>query len=238
MVRVIKKFVITLATTKLLKFPRSLVEKIISYGNGVIIFYYEPERSVIIDLIRKIKSENELLLGYNEAYQIYMAVRRTVKIKGHLAEVGVYKGGSAKLICEAKGDRVLHLFDTFKGLPSLSERDNPKQFCKGQYLTSLNQVKNYLKKYPNINFYKGLFPSTAVSVRKKRFSFVNLDVDIYTSTLSCLKFFYPRMNKGGVIISDDYMTSLGVKKAIDDYFKNKPEPIIELSGSQCLIVKL
>jgi len=29
-----------------------------------------------------------------------------------------------------------------------------------------------------------------------------------------------------------------VKKSFDDFFKNKPEPIIEMSGSQCLIVKL
>ena len=34
-----------------------------------------------------------------------------------MAEVGVYQGVSAKLICEAKGDKELHLFDTFEGLP-------------------------------------------------------------------------------------------------------------------------
>ncbi len=48
---------------------------------------------------------------------------RTEKIKGELAEVGVYKGGSAKLICEAKGNSILHLFDTFEGLPNVGEND-------------------------------------------------------------------------------------------------------------------
>ncbi len=49
------------------------------------------------------------------------------------------------------------------------------------------------------------------------------------------------MQKGGVIMSHDYVASdgsiTGVKKAFDEFFKNKPEPIIELSGSQCIIVK-
>jgi len=45
------------------------------------------------------------------------------------------------------------------------------------------------------------------------------------------------MNKGGVIISHDYFGSPVVKKAFDDFFKDKPEPIIEMSGTQCLIVK-
>ncbi len=166
-----------------------------------------------------------------------MAVKRTEKVKGDIAEVGVYKGGSAKLICEAKGNKTLHLFDTFEGTPKVDEIDTP-QFYKGQYAALLEDVKNYLKKYKNVYFYKGLFPATAEPVKDKKFSFVNLDVDTYRSTLDCLKFFYSRMNKGGIIISHDYISAPGVRKAFDEFFKDKPEPIIEMSGSQCLIVKV
>lgn len=45
------------------------------------------------------------------------------------------------------------------------------------------------------------------------------------------------MTKGGVIISHDYPSAAGVKKAFDEFFKDKPEPIIQISGSQCLVVK-
>ena len=67
---------------------------------------------------------------------------------------------------------------------------------------------------------------------------VHLDVDLYKSTLDCLKFFYPRVNKGGIIISHDYPSVNGVKKAFDEFFKDKPEPIIRVSYNQCLIVKI
>lgn len=221
-----------------IKSIRRIVVYIIRCDYGVISWYREPDRKRVLDLIEKIKKENDVLLQDNEAYQIYMAVKRTEKIKGDIAEVGTYRGGSAKIICEAKGNRVLHLFDTFEGLPELSPNDNPQQFHKGQFIASFEDVKNYLKNYPNVHFYKGLFPSTADPIKNKKFSFVHLDVDLYETTLASIKFFYPRMNKGGIILSHDYINAPGVRKAFDDFFKDKTEPVIEMSGRQCLIVKL
>jgi hypothetical protein len=178
-----------------------------------------------------------MLLYDNEAYQIYMSVKRTRKIAGDLAEVGVYKGGSAKLICEANAEKPLHLFDTFEGIPKVDEIDE-SLFYRGQFSSSLEEVKNCLKEYKNTHFYPGLFPDTAKPVKDKKFSFIHLDVDTYQSTLSCLQFFYPRMNRGGIILSHDYIHAAGVRKAFDEFFEDKFEPIIEMSGTQCLIVKL
>ena len=238
-----KRIIKWMMTTAFLAYPRKIIlEPIIAQcvlaRKAMIIFYSDPKRTQALELIRKIKSENKMVLGDNEAYQILMAVERTEKIDGDIAEVGVFRGSSAKLICEAKSHKILHLFDTFEGLPDSHEEDNPKQFKKGGFSAPLEDVKNYLKKYHNVYFYKGFFPFTAEPVKNKKFSFVNLDVDLCQSTKDCLEFFYPRMNRGGVIISHDYISVPGVQKAIDDFFKNKPEPVIELSGSQCLIVKL
>lgn len=223
-------------------FPSRIFKRVILFfqrkGHQVIISYSDPERSKVIDLIYIVQKESQMLLDINEAYQIFMAVKRTEKINGDIAEVGCYKGGSTKLICEAKGNKTLHVFDTFEGLPDLSSEDNKKRFYMGQYSSSFERVKNYLKKYQNIHFYKGLFPFTSEPVKDNKFSFVHLDVDLYEPTLESIKFFYPRMNKGGVIISHDYIEVQGVKKAFDEFFKDKPEPIIEMSGTQCLIVKL
>jgi hypothetical protein len=83
-----------------------------------------------------------MLLADNEAYQLFATVKAVAKIQGDIAEVGVFKGGSAKLICEAKGNKRLHLFDTFEGIPKVETIDTPK-FYKGQYSSSLEDVKNY-----------------------------------------------------------------------------------------------
>ena len=179
-----------------------------------------------------------MILAYNEGCLIFTAVKSTEEIKGVLAEVGVFKGGSAKIICEAKGRRALHLFDTFEGMPEVSGYD--ASYRKGQFKATLGSVKDFLKGYPNVHFHKGVFPENTKLLRNKKFAFVNLDVDIYESTLNCIKFFYPRMSKGGIIISHDYNypEAPGVKKAFGEFFKGKPEPIIELTGSQCMVMKL
>jgi O-methyltransferase len=204
---------------------------------GRIIYYTDLEQRRILELIRQIKSETPMLLFDNEAYQIFTAVKKTEHVPGDIAEVGVYKGGSAKLICKANNGRALHLFDTFQGLPSVGDIDKP-QFYDGQFAAPFKEVKNYLNTYENVHFHVGLFPGTAVPVERKNFSFVHLDVDTYESTTNCLEFFYTRMSKGGIILSHDYITAAGVRKAFDEFFQDKPEPVIEMSGSQCLVVKV
>jgi hypothetical protein len=89
-----------------------------------------------------------------------------------------------------------------------------------------------------VQYYPGLFPATAEAVAACRFSFVHLDVDLYESTRAALEFFYPRMSSGGIILSHDYVIADGVRKAFDEFFAHKAETVLELTGNQCLVVKL
>ncbi len=217
----------------LLMIPAQSLEK----SKGLVCVYSDPERAAVVELVNKVKEEVPFLLTVNEAYQLYMSIKQVLKIQGDIAEVGVYHGGSAKLICEAKGEKFLHLFDTFSGLPQVDPIDQT-HFQKGQYSASLSGVKEYLKGYSQVSFYPGIFPQTAEPIKDRRFAFVNLDVDTYESTKACFNFFYQRMNAGGIIFCDDYNYAPGVKKAVDEFFFDKPEPVIEMLGSQCLMVKL
>jgi O-methyltransferase len=218
-----------------------LLIKIIINAKGWIVINNprNSENTKIFNLIDGIKKESKNALSDFEFLHLHTLIKKTEKIAGDVAEVGVFKGGSAKIICETTKKQV-HLFDTFAGLPEISAEDTGTQFKKGEYYASLDEVKDYLKNYSNALFYKGLFPSTSHPIEDKKFSLVHLDVDIYESTLDCLKFFYPRISKGGVIISHDYTCAKGVKKAFDEFFKDKPEIIIDsiIASSQCFIIKV
>lgn len=211
--------------------------KILIKKRIVLLRYNDKKTAPIFDFISKIKKDREMWVTHNEAYQIFMGVNNTKNIKGDIAEVGVYKGGTAKVIAMAKGPKKLYLFDTFEGLPKRTEHDN-EELHKGLFHVEFEEVKKYLQGEKEVYFYKGLFPKTAKPIENVMFSFVHLDVDLYESTLDCLKFFYPRMSKGGIIISHDYQNLNGVRKAFDEFFEKKLEPIIEMSGSQCLVIKL
>ena len=126
------------------------------------------------------------------AYHIYMAVKRTQKCREILPRSGCTREDRPRLYCSVKGEKHLHLFDTFEGLPQVDEIDMVWPFYEGKFAASYDHVRDYLKNDLNVSFYKGVFPDTSEPVREKKFSMVNLDVDCYESTRQCLLFFYPR----------------------------------------------
>lgn len=187
-------------------------------------------------LIQTIQQERGFMMWPDEMTQIACCVQATKEVEGDIAEVGVSSAGSAKLIAELKGEKKLHLFDTYEGLPE--PKDIDRGFMKKQYACSLESVRRYLDPYDGITFYKGIFPSTSEPIQDRTFSFVHLDVDLYDSTLNALKFFYPRMMSQGILISHDYSTFPGVHKAFDEFFSDKQERVVELTTSQCLVIKI
>ena len=191
----------------------------------------------VADMIGRVRSEVDCQILSNEGFMLYSLARAQRTFGGVMAEVGTYQGASAKIICEAKGDTPLHVFDTFEGLQDVSS-DDPL-FRQNDYAANEEQVRQYLSAYPNVTLHRGYFPAdTGDAVADDTFSFVSLDVDTYQSTHDSLEFFYPRLMPGGILVSHDYAQAEGVRKAFDEVLGPKPEPVIELLESQCMFVKL
>lgn len=175
----------------------------------------------------------------NEAFLLRSLAQSMNQMPGDFAEVGCFQGGSAAMICKGKADKVMHLFDTFEGIPKGRE-DYGEHFKENLYSCSLENVKANLVDYSNLKFHKGIFPASIEGneqIANTSFSFVNIDVDLYEGTLECLKFFYPRMTPGGILISHDYMLE-GVRAAFDQFMIDKPEQLIDLPTTQCMMIKL
>jgi O-methyltransferase len=190
-------------------------------------------------LIRRVRRERRWLVTANEAFMVHSLARAQSKLPGDFVEVGVYQGGTARMICEAKGDKTLHLCDTFEGLPQPTSSDG-NVHSRSQYACSLESVQGYLMGHPNVVFHKGLFPDSVASaeeVRGSTYCFAHFDVDLYQSTVDCLEFFYPRMVPGGVILSHDYSILAGVRQAFEEFLADKPEAPIELPTTQCMVIK-
>jgi hypothetical protein len=187
-------------------------------------------------LIREIKREDgQPLCRASELYMVYSLAKAQQALPGDFAEVGVYKGATAKLICSVKLNRDLHLFDTFQGLPAVVKEDH--HYAEGMFAADVTKVRQRLSGFPGVRFYPGFFPATATPVAERRFAFVHLDVDLYQSTRDALAFFYPRLTPGGIILSHDHPTGEGVRKAFAEFLENKPEKVIQLPLGQGMIIK-
>lgn len=154
-------------------------------------------------------------------------------IGGAFAEVGVYKGNSAKLFHELAPQRELYLFDTFQGFDRKDLSVDPKKTIhKASFLdTCLEEVQKFVGTSPNVHYCPGYFPDTTSHVPVElKFALVHLDADLYQPTLSGLEYFYPRLSNGGVMVIHDYSSGAwpGVKKAVDEFLRQHPEKLIRI----------
>ncbi len=186
--------------------------------------------------------DNEGLQGLEERYSLWSLTKAVAGRPGALAELGVYRGGSAKFICAAKGDAPLHLFDTFDGMPPVDSAIDAKLRAGDYHDTCVEQVRGYLAEFPNVYFHVGTFPLSATALENAgaTFKLVHLDVDLYSSTLAALTWFYPRMERGGLIVTHDYsdVRAPGVQQAFDEFFRNRPETVVPLWRTQAVVSRL
>jgi hypothetical protein len=184
------------------------------------------------------------VVDLSRLYLLYQWLGTTLHLEGDCAEVGCYRGGTAKLTSEVllrhRPEVGLHLFDTFEGMPEQFSLDEVGM--RGAFAdTSLGKVKLLLHNNPAVQFYPGIFPATVpAGFESKRFRFVHIDVDIETSVTDCLTFFYPRMVPGGVIIVDDYghPNCPGATRAVERFFRNDPHRVVHMPlRSSAVIVK-
>lgn len=184
--------------------------------------------------------EGHTLVGDIDTYVLYRLARHVRRLPGDVAEVGVYKGGTARMLAKvfASTRKTVHLFDTFTGLPPTDPTRDLHQ--AGDFNdVSAEEVGAYLRDCPDVRLYQGFFPATAGPIEDRTFCFVHADVDIYPSVLDCCRFFYPRLVTGGVIIFDDYgrESCPGAKAAVDEFFADTPEQPVYVPTAQAFVVK-
>jgi O-methyltransferase len=210
--------------------------------------YFSPwegfgEFSAYFDLAKEFT-----LIPAERLYIIYSLAQQAIGLNGAWFECGVYKGGSAMLLAKIlvekhKGaSRCLHLFDTFEGMPPTDPvKDLHKE--KDFQDTSLEAVELRIRSIaPNVDFvsfYKGFIPDTFTGLESQQISLAHIDVDIYRSVMDCCTFIYPRLVRGGFMIFDDYgePSCPGARKAVDEFFADKPEMPLVLHGGHALVFR-
>ena len=174
-------------------------------------------------------------------------------LEGEVAECGCYRGHSSfiisKFIKEITPEKKFFIFDSFAGLsakdpdldrPAFQSQDEEIVTDLGRFSCSLKEVQKNLAEFLFIRYFKGYIPERFAEVTDHRFCFVHIDVDLYQPTFDALDFFYPKLVKGGIIIIDDYGSSLykGAARAVDNYLKNNtPSVFYEVPMGSAFIIK-
>ncbi|HRY31383.1 MAG TPA: TylF/MycF/NovP-related O-methyltransferase [Bacteroidales bacterium] len=168
---------------------------------------------------------------------------RKDKAEGCFAELGVYKGESARILHLMDPQRTFHLFDTFEGFSKTDlsgETGEAAGYTEKNFAdTSLEKVREYLGESRRLVFHPGLFPGTASGLANERYVLVNIDADLYQPTRAGLEYFYPRLVPGGVIFVHDYNHKWeGCRRAVDEFLRGIPEaPVLLPDQDGTLIIR-
>lgn len=129
------------------------------------------------------------------------------------AEFGVWTGNSAAFLLRMLGDNILHLYDSFEGIPEVWTDYVPRFLGDGApkgMLSLEGQVPPFLTKDPRVILHKGWFEKT---IRPGHmFAFVHVDCDLYSSAKTILERI--SLHPGLVLVFDEFPE--GEQRALDE----------------------
>lgn len=178
-------------------------------------------------------------------YSLVQAVKYIEKhaIEGAIVECGVWKGGSMMAVAETLRycgnlNRELYLYDTFEGMSeptaydktffgadasTILESDTNKERNLVWAYSSLETVQQGMASthYPQdkVRYIKGKVEDTIPATLPGKIALLRLDTDWYESTLHEMIHLFPLLEKGGVLLLDDYGHWEGARKAVDEYIE-------------------
>lgn len=176
-------------------------------------------------------------------------------VPGDLVEIGCAIGESSVVIqsvLAAGGDRTkrFHVYDSFEGLPPPSDADAVDGiYHQGDMLAPRDRFEATFRQaglaaHPDVH--PGWFQQTIPAQLPDRISFALIDCDLYSSTAHVLPHVYPRLARGAIVMFGVYYdpgvyardgirgtyASPGVKRATDEFFRDKPEKVSVLYANE------
>ena len=192
------------------------------------------ERNRILDsfneISRKVQCPHNMSHVMTFVVEMMKYANKYSESEGVFVEAGCFKGGStAKFSMIAKSlNRKLVVYDSYEGIPENKE-DHQKSifgysinnwFGEGAFTGNLEEVQHNVKTYGNISacsFVKGWFDDTLPDIDID-IAGAYIDVDLASSTKTCIKYFYPRLLPGGFLVSQDGDFPLVIEVFNDDRF--------------------
>lgn len=184
--------------------------------------------------------------------KLFMGVM--MRMKGNVAECGCFAGLSSMQMCLAYRENVdkdwtgatHHIFDSFEGLSEPGPEDLPHEcdeivamnMHKGNFAVPLDHVTTAFVSagFGDVVIHPGWIPTQFAEVADEKFAFVHIDVDLAAPSSASLEFFYPRLLRGGMVITDDYEWP-GTRAVFDNFAARNDARLFVTDTNQAFFVK-
>lgn len=185
------------------------------------------------EILTEVKGKKFVMLGEGQMGYILKNLASVLDVPGDVVELGCNVGMTSsylqRLIKATGTDKELYVYDSFEGLPDKRIEDGATPCKKG---ASAVLVSAFMRTFVNAGvelpvIAKGFFGDILDDRYPDKICFAFFDGDFYSSITDSFKKVYHKMQPGGIILVHDYEYEPfpGVKKACDDFLKDKPERI-------------
>ena len=180
----------------------------------------------------------------------------TLQIEGARGECGTYRGATALLLCHAWRSREpafqgedFYLIDSFSGTSVPGERDliavrepdgNTRLthfFTAGKTDIDVGLVRKHFTDFPQARICAGWVPAIFSELPERPWAFVHVDLTLYEPTLAALRYFYPRLASGGVMMCTGSGFCPGVQQAVDEFATDNDIAYVFLGYAQRIFMK-
>lgn len=186
--------------------------------------------------------------GQDQKKYIFLSITRFLQInrpiKGYYFEFGSHGANTMRMAW----DNFHHLFDftyaafdSFEGLPEIEDIDKMELFKKGKMQTSENDFIETVARQglprEKLIIVKGFYEFSLTEELKQRLlakkaAVVYIDCDLYKSTIPVLNFIKDFLQKGTIIVFDDWNCffgdpNLGQRRAFKEFRAQNPDLVFE-----------
>tara|TARA_A100001388_G_scaffold246652_1_gene205782 strand:- start:47 stop:1096 length:1050 start_codon:yes stop_codon:yes gene_type:complete len=217
------------------------------YLEKVIPPYYNSAVEEKLSGIPNTGDNTKTLVDVYRCWTLWEALRGVKDIDGDCIEIGVYRGGTSALMLHSleffNQSGTVYLCDTFSGVVKAGKRDTA--YVGGEHAdTEIETVEQFLQNFgPKTKFkiVKGIYPDeTKEQIPSKKIKFIHIDVDVYQSAKDCVDTLWPLLQKGGVMIFDDYGVQglEGVTQLVNELNDSlKNSFLLTMHNGQALFIK-
>jgi len=179
-----------------------------------------------------------------------MATSAVGDVAGALVEIGCYEGRATAMLCEVgrRLGRTVHAIDSFRGMAEPGPKDGTN-YPRGKFDVGGKQGFIDLMGARGFNLgldynvHEGYVPEVLKQpmLRDLQVAFAYADLDHYEPTLAALDWLWEHMDKGGIILCDDYDGPDGSEvlaaAAIRDWLPKHRPAWAMLSNDQAVIYR-
>lgn len=204
---------------------------------------------------KTIKIDKERLLGTDSAYDIrwrvhtiLWAAKHALSVPGDFLDLGcgfgLLSAAMVNYLEFEKVDKKLFMVDSFCGMDVNNCSEEELERNNTLYLPLVDSnwekgLRDDFDAYSNIEVIQGFAPKVLAKVSSKNFSFISIDLNSALAEKDSLKILWPKLNKGGIIVFDDYAfpCHTAQKHAHDDFARANDVLIYTSPTGQGILMK-